>query len=136
MGSDLSDPEVRLTNALGKLADSEVRCATVNAAFENGDASAYLSVETHNLLRRARKIIARILGPFDWEAFPTMVEFSTGATTGLRRRQASIPDKWDFGTHCTAAALPYAVAFWRWLFPFGAPDRSFEIVAGNKVSCK
>lgn len=85
------------------------------------------------LLNRARVILKTLLGPFEWDEFPTSCGFGPGASSGLKRRESSHQNKWALSTHITERALPYYAAFRRWADLDLLPDRC-TIVSGNKVT--
>lgn len=130
MGSDLSDKEARVTNALEKLMDSEVRCAETNKVFAGGIEFSNSAIPLHLLsrLKRARRILHRLLGEFDINKLPEACDFSPGATSELPRKEAALHNKWARAAHVTARAQPYAEAFLIWA---GLPDLCRDLVVTN-----
>lgn len=139
---DFSNPEVRRDAAISKLLDSETRCRFSNERLWDWENRVFPS-NFRRAMDRARKEIARILGPFDWEEFPNACAFSSGATADMPRKRSSIQNKWARGTQITASALPYHLAFIRWADLRGFDDegnplrdlleRSLEIQEANEV---
>lgn len=82
-------------------------------------------------LRTARSLMEFLLADFSVNEIIDGAKWGPGATTSLRRAQASPANKWELATHITAGALPYLLAFTRW------SQREFPpvtIVPGNKVT--
>lgn len=83
-------------------------------------------------LRKARSIVARILGKFPWEQFPRACAWSSGASTQFKRRCSQIENKWARSAHVTESAIPFVEAFTRWS---GRPfSWGLVPVHGNKVT--
>lgn len=116
IGTDLSDASSRVDNAVAALLDSEVRCRYTNQVFAGGlDVSnAHIPLHLLPVLRRARRIVGRILGKFNWNAFPRACDFTPGATTEFPRRGAALHNKWAKAAHVSLRAAPYAEAFLAW----------------------
>jgi hypothetical protein len=155
IGSDLSDASARVSNAVEKLLESEVKCAYTNLVFSGGldRSNARIPLEYVPTLFRAKRIVHEILGKFPWERFPGACDFTPGATTEFPRKEAALHNKWARAAHVTARALPYADAFLRWagvttpawsetldhpdLFPGSLPgglrDRQYVIDDANVV---
>lgn len=118
-GDDAESRDAREQAALDDLVESELSCRVTNEIFTGPLAldwcNAKIPVHLISKLKRARSILSSLLGQFDWEEFPTHVDFTPGATTELPRSRAAAHNKWELGTHCSARALPYAQAFFKWL---------------------
>ena len=138
-GTDIGDQEDRVATAVEKLLDTEMRCSVVNAVFWPGSEALDLwyngiPEDTKTVLRRARRILHGILGEFPWDEFPSFVGFSSGATSELPRRKAAAHNKWSRGSHITARALPYGIAFRRWCGLGAHADwPPFQVVDANVV---
>lgn len=134
LGSDLSDPVLRLEKAVAGLLDSEVRCRFTNQVFAGGldFSNAHIPLHLLPVLKRARAIVGRILGRFDWEEFPRACGFTSGATTELPRKGAAIHEKWARAAQITTRAKPYADAFIAWAGIDGL-SREFILEERNSV---
>ena len=124
-----TDPEqanLRVDAALEKLQDSEFSCRVSNRVFAGGldRSNAHIPPDILRLLRTARAIIHRILGPFDIEELPRSCGFGPGATTEFSRKEALQHQKWARAAHCTVRAVPYVTAFCAWS---GFPDLAREL---------
>jgi len=108
----------RKAAAYEKLLDSEIRCTETNRLFIGPESLSWSNarIPTHliGVYKRARRILERLLGRFDWEEFPTCVDFTPGATTEFPRRSSKVSNKWQGGSHITRKAQPYGEAFRRW----------------------
>lgn len=117
-GGSKEDADSRDEAAYAKLLDSEKRCRETNKLFTGPESldwsNARIPLHLQKVYKRARRIIAQILGQFDWEEFPTCVDFSSGATTEFPRRSSKVSNKWQHGSHITRRAMPYGEAFRRW----------------------
>lgn len=86
-------------------------------------------------VKRARRLIKDMLGPFTWEKMYLLCGYSSGASTEHTRDTAHVPLKWESSTQITAGALlPYL----GWLAYVGETGEfcssyPFELVAGNRV---
>lgn len=121
--------KARKATAVAGFLESETVCRETNSrlhdAFNRPSAMKYWSV-----LKRARTIVAAVLGRYDIEEHLMSCDFSSGASTELPRSPGSVSKKWELGTHVTERALPYALAFVRGV---GLDDATFRIVDSNKV---
>lgn len=126
---DPSSALLRQAKAYEKFADAETTCRLFNERLVDPWSRVSLNQE---VIRRARAIMAELLGSFPWEKFPEVCGFGPGASTGLSRRDSSQQNKWVSSSHITAAALPYYLAFNRWA-AIDIPDK-LEIVEGNRVT--
>lgn len=115
VGISTVTPEDRLTAALETLEESEMICRYSNERLTDALHRASTPEGIRRHLVRARGIISHILGRFDWDEFASSAKFTPGATTEFSRRSSAPQNKWAFGTHVTPRALPYAVAYSRWL---------------------
>lgn len=126
-GGSSDDAESRRQSAYAKLLESEVRCRETNRNFYGPEAldwsNARIPLHLLKVYNRARRIIGRLLGQFDWELFPSCVDFSPGATTEFPRRSSKVSNKWQSGSHITPRATPYGKAFRTWC---KAPPMDFE----------
>lgn len=109
---------------------NERRCGQVNDRLS--DVWIRSSTST-SVWRRARRIIAGVLGRFPWEEFPRACGFGPGASTSLPRRSASPQNKWGLSSHITEGALPYHQAFAKWTGSVDVPT-DMSVVDGNKVT--
>ena len=140
-GGSSDDVEAREIAAHTKLLESEVRCKETNSVFWGPEAldwsNARIPVHLLKVYKRARCIIGRILGQFDWDEFPLCVDFSPGATTEFPRRSSKVTNKWQHGSHITPKAMPYGEAFRRWCRAPGGdvdlPDSSHQWVGFDPV---
>lgn len=118
-GDDAESRDAREQRALEDIVESELSCRVTNEIFTGPLAldwsNARIPLHLLRKLRRARTILASLIGSFDFEKFPYCVDFTSGATTELPRARAAVHNKWDLGTHCSARARPYAEAFLKWL---------------------
>lgn len=126
-GGSRTDKEAQDNIALQKLLDSEIRCTETNRIFTGPESldwsNARIPPHLIVVFKRARCVLDKILGRFDWEEFPHCVEFSSGATTEFPRKSSAVTNKWETGTHITPKALPYGVAFRKWLgLPYPSQD--------------
>lgn len=113
---DTDNVEARVSAALDKLMESEVKCAETNRVFAGGldRSNARIPMSYLPLLARARKHVARILGQFRLDELPKACNFTPGATTEFTRKSGQLHNKWSKATHCTSRAMPYVEAFMRW----------------------
>lgn len=132
-GTDLSNPETRLNNALEALLDSEVKCRMSNIVFAGGldRSNAHIPLHILPILLRARRIMGEILGPFRIEALPNACNFSSGASTEFPKKRAALHHKWARAAHVTRRAMPYADAFLRWS---NLPGIDRELILENRNS--
>jgi hypothetical protein len=117
--------------AYQKFWEAEEHCRLFNSKLVGWDTRP--SVD-YQLMARARRIVSRILGDFSFDEMSNECSFGPGATTSMPRRLASQQQKWEFGAHITARALPYYLAFRRLNASWRGGDRQLLIVAGNKVT--
>lgn len=101
----------RETAAMDSFWEGEAHCSAVNARLV--DPWTRHSIP-QGVLRRARCLVSDVLGPFQWEKFPTACGFGPGATTGLRRNESAQQNKWALSAQITAKAIPYHHAFSKW----------------------
>lgn len=116
--------------AYEKFFDADSKCATANAALVEWESRHALP---RGSLRRARTLVERVLGRFDFDEFGGSCSFGPGATTSLSRSKASQPNKWALATHITESCLPYLEAFRRYNAGWDGPSE-LEVVVGNKVT--
>lgn len=91
--------------------------------------------EVAAVFNRARNLLAQWFGEFDLTELPQHCNWGPGATTELSRRKATKSNKWEFATHVTPKALPYALAFRAWLGLGRIVDLpELQVVRGNKVT--
>lgn len=122
---------MRVLAAKSKFYEAEGICRTANERLYEGFSRASLN---QTVLRRARGLVSRVLGPFPWESFPWACGFGPGASLGLRRVASSQQNKWVMSTHITQAAIPYFAAFRRWAgVSLPIPDR-LTVADGNRVT--
>ncbi len=121
----------REATAFQKFWDAEEHCRLYNSRLVGWDSRP--SVD-YQLMARARRIVSGILGDFSLDEMANECSFGPGATTSLSRRRASLQQKWELGTHITAKALPYYLAFRRFNAAWAGGDRQLVITAGNKVT--
>jgi hypothetical protein len=114
--TDTGNVEARVSAAIDKLIDSELKCAETNRVFAGGldRSNARIPMNYLPLLARARKHVSRILGRFRLDELPTACNFTPGATTEFTRKSGQLHNKWSKATHCTSRARPYVEAFMRW----------------------
>lgn len=124
------DDEARRSLALRKFWDAEARCQSINERLVDPWSRASLHQRTW---LRARAIVGEVLGRFDLNELPQSCAFGPGATTQWKSRDAYHQHKWEFSSHITEEALPYAIAFQKWAgLDFFSPQ--FIVVSGNKVT--
>lgn len=116
--------------AIAGFKSSEENCRVINGKFEGWESRCSVNIK---LIRRARAIIARILGTFDINELPSMCGFGPGASGSLGRKACSQQDKWDLSSHITERALPYHAAFVKWSGSIPVPSKLL-VVAGNRVT--
>lgn len=128
--TDADNVETRVSAALEKLLDSEVKCAETNRVFAGGldRSNALIPLHLLPLLARARKHIDRILGRFRLDELPTACNFTPGATTEFTRKSGQLHNKWSKAAHCTSRAQPYVEAFMRWS---GLPDLQRDVIVNE-----
>jgi len=83
-----------------------------------------------NVLRRAASLMEHLFRGFSVEEILQFSKWGPGASTSMRRTQASHQNKWVLAAHMTSGVRPYFEAFRRytgWEFPEPV------IVLGNKV---
>lgn len=120
----------RKQNAINKFLDAELACRSSNSRFTGWDSRASVPFP---VFMRAKRLIHGLLGEFNIDELPSRCGFSSGASTSLPRRRASLQNKWALSSHVTATALPYAIAFQRYAGEV-VGNRSFEVVDGNRVT--
>lgn len=84
-------------------------------------------------LKRARQLIAAILGPFNWDHAIRYCSFGPGATFSLPRRKAHHANKWA-SSDVTASCLPLCAAYLRYNTGWAEHHGKFTIVSGNRVT--
>lgn len=120
----------RSTLTQQKFLDAEYACELANARLVDTWSRASLN---QSVWRRARSLVADVLGQFPWDSFPRYCGFGPGASVGLPSRKAFHQNKWELSTHITEGALPYFSAFDRWAGLDGL-SRNLTVVPGNKVT--
>lgn len=115
-GGDTPDSTQLVAEAVEKLLDANVACKYTNRVFSCGlDGNPHLDPAVVVRLKRARAIIARILGPMvTMDELFRACDFTPGATTGLRRKDGARHNKWEKASTVTFHAIPYVEAFQRW----------------------
>lgn len=84
-----------------------------------------------SILRHAASLLEHLFAGFTVDEIAENVGWGPGASTSMRRAQATPQNKWVFGAHCTEGCLPYFYAFQRWSgWVFDTP----VVVDGNKVT--
>lgn len=128
---DTDNVEMRVSAALDKLMESEVKCAESNRVFAGGldRSNARIPLEYLPLLARARKHVSRILGRFRLDELPKACNFTPGATTEFTRKSGQLHNKWSKATHCTSRAQPYVEAFMRWS---KIPDLQRDVIINER----
>lgn len=116
--------------ALQKFRESELSCRSANERLTGWDTRPSID---RKIFSSARVHIGKLLGPFDRDEIVSRSGFGPGASTSLRRRNASHQNKWVRSSHITEKALPWFVSFRRWA---GVPDipSRVEVVEGNHVT--
>ena len=90
-----------------------------------------LTPSTADAIRKARKIVARLLGKFSWDRVVEHVRWGPGASTEFSRKASSHQNKWACVTHATADVLPLVESFSYWSkFNFG----DVVEVGGNRIT--
>lgn len=121
------DREVAAANTFW---EGEDACKAANYRLAAWDYDVNVPTE---VIHRARRIIAGLLGEFPWEELPRACGFGPGASTFLRRADSSHQNKWQSARHITATCLPYLLAFQKWAH-LDAFAIEVEIVGGNRVT--
>lgn len=122
--------------ALDRFWEAEVACMAATPRLI-GPSEVNPSIPTTLIpaINRARRWVERVLGPFDINELPNHIGWGPGATTEFSRRRATRSNKWEFSTHVTPAAEPYAWAIREWLGLRSFMDLpELSPVLGNKVT--
>lgn len=83
-----------------------------------------------SILRHAQTLLSQLFRGFSLDEVVSQCNWGPGASTSMRRAQASPQNKWVFAAHITESALPYFYAFSEWSgWVFSRP----ATVEGNKV---
>lgn len=73
--------------------------------------------ETHSVFLTAQRVIASILGKFDPEKFADACNWGPGASTFIKRVDATAPKKYDTECHITPAALTFVEPWFELVYP-------------------
>lgn len=96
------------------------------------------------VMSTARRLLHSLLGEFDLDEMSSMMSFTSGASTRLKRRDSLPPMKYSAGKklHVTPLCLPYALAAIRsshsWsellVSQHGSIANCLEVVKGNRIT--
>jgi hypothetical protein len=86
---------------------------------------------THSVLLTARTVIARILGDFVPETFVDACNWGPGASTSIKRRDATAPTKYEIESHITPSALTFVKDWFNIAYPLW--NCNFEVQSFSKV---
>ncbi len=125
--------------AYATAAESEERCADSNRRLVDLW-NKPIPDRYRSILKEAKSLLEHLFRGFSVEEVIQHVGWGPGATTSLRRAQATPQNKWVFGSHMTEGCAPYYLAFSQYcnwplaggIFHNGA-FRPGVIVRGNKV---
>lgn len=98
-----------------------------------------LHPETAAAVRQAKKIVARILGPFSWNRCVKFCRWGPGATTEFGRASSSPQNKWAVASHITQECLPLLEAYSQWCgwdFPFTVVDHNCITTVPKKTTAR
>lgn len=121
----------RASVATQKFLEAETLCASANHLLTDGFSRPW-PAEVRSALKKARRNICKLVGGITLDEVVQGAGWGPGATTSMRRIQASAQHKWEFGTHATIGALPYCLAFNKWA-GIQCPS-AFEVVSGNRIT--
>lgn len=110
--------------------EAEERCAVTNGALVDVF-SRPIPERYRNWLRTAASLMEHLFSGFVLDEVLPHCKWGPGASTSMRRTNASPSNKWAVAAHITERALPYKLAFEQWSGRVFAPP---EFVAGNKVT--
>lgn len=120
--------------------ESEGRCADSNARLVDLW-SRPIPDRYRSILREAKRLLEHLFSGFTVEEIIQHVGWGPGATTSLRRAQATPQNKWVLGAHMTEGCVPYYLAFSQWCnWPLASGTfhngafRPGVIVRGNLVT--
>lgn len=110
---------------------AEEACKRANARLIEFESRPSLDVLR---FRRARSMVAAVLGKFSWDDCLPHFSFGPGASTSLRRREARHENKWENGAHITGNCLPLFLAFSQFVPGWEHDGRRVSVVEGNRVT--
>jgi hypothetical protein len=117
--------------AIAKFLSSEQTCSQTNARLAS---LRNYSFWTTTVFETARRKIAKLLGPFNWDEAALGFDFGPGATTRLRRISSDRFYKFSGIPECTANNLVAAYAALKYFNAWGQQIAfSLKAVEGNKV---
>ena len=116
--------------ALATFRENELRCRHANGRLVDV-MSRPIPERYRRALIEARRLMAILFQDFSVDEVIDGCRWGPGATTSMRRSQATFANKWVFGAHITEDALPWFYAFQRWS---GRVFTRPVIVKGNKVT--
>lgn len=119
----------REQEALKTFRECELSCARTNERLCDLWARP-IPEGTRRVLRRAKRLLAHLFEGFSLDEVVERCSWGPGASTSMRRAQATPANKWVFAAHITADALPWFYAFQRWS---GRVFTRPVIVEANKV---
>lgn len=121
------DRDLRV-EALNKFNEAELVCKETNRRIIE---SKYKNTLTASALLSMSRKIDYILGSFDAEDFVNNCNFGPGATTLLRRSDASHPKKFDFENRITREAYDFVNPWFHLCYP---PWKvKFDIIGNSKI---
>lgn len=130
----------RAAKAYATATESEERCADSNKRLADLW-SRPIPDRYRAILMEARSLLEHLFKGFTLDEVIQHVGWGPGATTSLRRAQATPQNKWVLGAHMTEGCVPYYLAFSQWCnWPLASGtfhNGSFRpgvIVRGNKVT--
>lgn len=110
-GGQLPTEEQLVELAVSGFLDVENRCRYFNKkGYIPGTAPSSDMLAPESVFQTARRKIAKLLGEFDLDEFATRIDFSSGASTRLPRRNAAIPVKFTGKPHVTRRCSLLATA--------------------------
>ena len=110
--------------------EAERRCASSNQRLADLW-SRPIPERYRSILRRAQSLLEHLFAGFTLDEVVEHVGWGPGATTSMRRAQATPQNKWVLGAHMTERCLPYYYAFQQWCGWIFSPP---IIVEGNTVT--
>lgn len=120
----------RETVAYATAHEAELRCADSNrrlcGLWERPVPERY-----RGILLAARSLLEHLFSGFSADEIVERVGWGPGATTSMRRAQATPQNKWVFAAHMTEGCVPYYQAFQQWCGRVFSPP---YIVEGNTVT--
>lgn len=121
---------VRQQAAMSSFLDGEQQCAVTNRRLVWDP---YPSQKIERVMGIAQRLLAKLLGEFDYESFISLCNHGSGATAGLPRRSASPQNKWENEPTITAEGLKYYLALSQYIGNH-VPLPAVTVVPGDTIT--